>query len=57
MTYHGNVGGTGPNEWENVVKIFSMQKIEDEWLLNVFGKVGWVYRKEVSMWTFSFITS
>lgn len=34
------------DEW--TVKIFSQQRISDEWLQNVFnGQVGWVYRKEV----------
>jgi prenylcysteine oxidase / farnesylcysteine lyase len=33
---------------ERVVKIFSEKKIEDEWLSNMFGNVGWVYRKVVS---------
>jgi prenylcysteine oxidase / farnesylcysteine lyase len=33
---------------ERVVKIFSEKRIEDEWLSNVFGNVGWVHRKEVS---------
>jgi prenylcysteine oxidase / farnesylcysteine lyase len=33
---------------ERVVKIFSEKRIEDEWLSNMFGNVGWVHRKEVS---------
>jgi prenylcysteine oxidase/farnesylcysteine lyase len=32
---------------ERVVKIFSEKKIEDEWLSNMFGNVGWVHRKVV----------
>ncbi|KAH7883946.1 FAD/NAD(P)-binding domain-containing protein [Phlebopus sp. FC_14] len=31
-------------EW--IVKIFSDERITDEWLENVFGNVGWVLRKE-----------
>ncbi|KIJ30166.1 hypothetical protein M422DRAFT_187434 [Sphaerobolus stellatus SS14] len=46
MTYHGRAGGTGEAKDENVVKIFSADKIEDEWLEKTFGTVGWVYRKE-----------
>ncbi len=35
----------GQTEW--VVKIFSKQRISDEWLESMFdGKVGWVLRKE-----------
>lgn len=46
LTYHGPVGIGRENEF--VVKIFSSEKIEDDWLDNVFdGKVGWVVRKEV----------
>lgn len=46
LTYHGPVGVGRENEF--VVKIFSSEKIEDDWLDNVFdGKVGWVVRKEV----------
>jgi prenylcysteine oxidase/farnesylcysteine lyase len=44
LTYHGKISS---NRDEYVVKIFSMQKIDDDWLKNVFGEVGWVYRKEV----------
>lgn len=42
-----NIEEHGIDEW--TVKIFSQQRISDEWLANVFGegKVGWVYRKEV----------
>lgn len=43
LSYHGLV-----REGEWAVKIFSAQRISDEWLGNMFqGKVGWVYRKEV----------
>jgi prenylcysteine oxidase / farnesylcysteine lyase len=43
LSYHGLV-----REGEWAVKIFSKQRISDEWLSNMFfGKVGWVYRKEV----------
>lgn len=34
-------------EW--VVKIFSKTKVEDEWLKNIFGEVGWVNRRVVSV--------
>ena len=54
LSYHGKVltkGGEarvnaeGAEEW--VVKIFSKQRLEDEWLGGMFnGKVGWVLRKE-----------
>lgn len=45
LTYHGPAGVGRENEF--VVKIFSSEKIEDDWLDNVFdGKVGWVVRKE-----------
>ncbi|TFK83419.1 hypothetical protein K466DRAFT_555076 [Polyporus arcularius HHB13444] len=54
LTYHGHVlskDGTkrvnaeGVEEW--VVKIFSKQRLEDEWLRGMFdGKLGWVLRKE-----------
>lgn len=51
LTYHGRAKfaknethETG--EW--VVKIFSLQRISDEWLAAMFqNKVGWVFRKEV----------
>jgi prenylcysteine oxidase/farnesylcysteine lyase len=44
ISYHGLVG---EGEW--AVKIFSKERISDEWLENMFqGQVGWVYRKEVS---------
>jgi prenylcysteine oxidase / farnesylcysteine lyase len=36
------------DEW--VVKIFSMERIADEWLTDVFqNQVGWVFRKEVCL--------
>ncbi|KAF8349812.1 Prenylcysteine lyase-domain-containing protein [Amanita rubescens] len=42
MSYHGLL-----REGEWIVKIFSQQRISDEWLQNVFnGQVGWVHRKE-----------
>lgn len=45
LTYHGPVA---PGRKEEVVKIFSKQRVEDEWLAKVFGgKVDWVLRKEV----------
>ena len=39
----------GINEW--AVKIFSSERITDEWLEKLFGEgqVGWVVRKEVNL--------
>lgn len=55
ISYHGKVRKfeqgaaedaiTDP-EW--AVKIFSEERISDEWLETVFGNVGWVHRKLVS---------
>lgn len=54
LSYHGRVRKTNETgdwndqeEWN--VKIFSKQRISDEWLAKVFDHVGWVYRKEVSV--------
>jgi len=53
LTYHGPAtfaknethDKQETNEW--VVKIFSMERISDEWLLSMFqNEVGWVLRKE-----------
>ncbi|KAI0655025.1 Prenylcysteine lyase-domain-containing protein [Cubamyces menziesii] len=54
LTYHGPVrdkdgvvqtNAQGEKEW--VVKIFSKNRVEDEWLERMFGgNVGWVLRKE-----------
>ncbi|KAF9458739.1 Prenylcysteine lyase-domain-containing protein [Collybia nuda] len=42
MSYHGQI-----REGEWGVKIFSKERISNEWLEDMFlGKVGWVYRKE-----------
>lgn len=42
ISYHGKISDA---EW--VVKIFSKEKISDEWLSHMFlDKVGWVLRKE-----------
>jgi prenylcysteine oxidase/farnesylcysteine lyase len=41
LSYHGAV-----REGEWAVKIFSKEKISDEWLKSMFGQVGWVHRKE-----------
>lgn len=45
LSYHGLIR---EGEWS--VKIFSKERISDEWLDKVFGNgtVGWVLRKEVS---------
>lgn len=55
LSYHGRVrkmNETGhwsdQEEWK--VKIFSKQRISDEWLSKAFDHVGWVYRKEVSVY-------
>lgn len=43
ISYHGMV-----REGEWIVKIFSKERISDDWLQGIFpGEVGWVYRKEV----------
>ena len=43
LTYHGLVRD---GEW--IAKIFSKERVSDEWLANVLnGQVGWVFRKEV----------
>lgn len=54
LSYHGRVRKTNETgdwneqeEWN--VKIFSKQRISDEWLAEAFDHVGWVYRKEVSV--------
>jgi hypothetical protein len=48
LSYHGPI-----REGEWAVKIFSNQRLSDEWLDNMFqGQVKWVTRKEVScQWT------
>ena len=54
LTYHGQAkfaknethDRRGTGEW--VAKIFSMERISDEWLAAMFqDEVGWVHRKEV----------
>lgn len=49
LSYHGYITqGTNnvPDQW--AAKIFSKERISDEWLDKIFmGQVGWVYRKEV----------
>ena len=45
-TKNGTHDGQETDEW--VVKIFSMERISDEWLATMFqNQVGWVLRKEV----------
>lgn len=45
LSYHGKVSD---DEW--AVKIFSKERISDEWLSKTFlGQVGWVHRKEVNI--------
>ncbi|KZT06641.1 FAD/NAD(P)-binding domain-containing protein [Laetiporus sulphureus 93-53] len=52
LTYHGKVRAADGEPWageageEWVVKIFSKKRLTDDWLENMFGKVGWVLRKE-----------
>ncbi|KAH9926192.1 uncharacterized protein B0H18DRAFT_1006933 [Fomitopsis serialis] len=52
MAFHGqlkNADGElyqGVHGEEHVVKIFSRQRLSDEWLEGMFGKVGWLLRKE-----------
>lgn len=43
----GEPEGRGEDGEEWSVKIFSDHPIEDRWLRRAFGKIGWVYRKEV----------
>ncbi len=51
LSYHGTVR---PGEW--AVKIFSKQRVSDQWLNDIFnGQVGWVFRKEVGS-SFPFAT-
>lgn len=43
LSYHGLI-----REGEWAVKIFSQERVSDEWLNKIFlGQVGWVHRKEV----------
>jgi len=52
MTYHGKIKKANGEAWaeangeEWVVKIFSKSRVSEEWLAKMFGKVGWVLRKE-----------
>ena len=47
LSFHGPIS---EGSEEQVVKIFSKQRVEDDWLNKVFGgKVGWVFRKEVRL--------
>ena len=48
LSYHGKVAGHEGRPAEHLVKIFSSKKLDDLWLRKVFGKLGWVLRKEVS---------
>ncbi|KAG2129757.1 FAD/NAD(P)-binding domain-containing protein [Suillus clintonianus] len=51
ISYHGKVRkmegaeGDAVTDPEWTVKIFSKERVSDEWLEKVFGNVGWVYRK------------
>jgi hypothetical protein len=53
LSYHGRLKNvtTGepvePPQW--LVKIFSMARVGDEWLEEMFGSVGWILRKEVRL--------
>jgi len=48
LSYHGHATTATdgvPEQWS--VKIFSKERVSDEWLDKIFmGKVGWVHRKE-----------
>ncbi|KAI6005036.1 Prenylcysteine lyase-domain-containing protein [Pisolithus orientalis] len=49
ISVHGRIQrapGSADEKPEWKVKIFSKERITDEWLEKVFGHVGWVYRKE-----------
>lgn len=54
ISYHGKVrkvDGAAENavtDPESTVKIFSKERVSDEWLETVFGNVSWVYRKLVN---------
>ncbi|KAJ3489421.1 hypothetical protein NLI96_g2134 [Meripilus lineatus] len=48
VSVHGKVrrkDGVAVEKEEFLVKIFSKERVEDEQLTNLFGEVGWVYRK------------
>ncbi|KAG0699722.1 FAD/NAD(P)-binding domain-containing protein [Suillus ampliporus] len=51
ISYHGKVrrvegdAGDAITDSEWAVKIFSQERVSDEWLETVFGNVSWVYRK------------
>jgi prenylcysteine oxidase / farnesylcysteine lyase len=48
VTYHGHAKNDTQMSKEWIVKIFSMERISDEWLENMFqNQIGWVFRKEV----------
>lgn len=55
LAFHGQLKNMNQDEGlfkgdhgeEYVVKIFSLQKLSEEWLEGMFGEVGWVLRKEV----------
>ena len=51
ISYHGQIGRPESEDQqpEYRVKIFSKERISDEWLEKMFGNVGWVYRKEVCL--------
>jgi len=48
LSYHGYITKDVPGTPDQrVVKIFSKERVSDEWLDKIFpGQVGWVYRKE-----------
>ena len=48
LTYHGRITGRSGRPDEYLAKIFSSKTLDDAWLRDTFGKVGWVCRKEVS---------
>lgn len=48
LTYHGKTAGHNGRPDEYLAKIFSTKEKDDIWLRKVFGRVGWVYRKQVS---------
>jgi len=51
LSYHGYATKSTedvPKQWS--VKIFSKERVSDEWLDKIFmSQVGWVYRKEVGL--------
>lgn len=58
LSYHGKLTkkegaeAKGEEKEEYVVKIFSKTEVQDGWLKNVFGEVGWVHRRLVCAYSY-----